>query len=140
MHRLQIWLLPILLAILPTAAAATVRFVKWDKPHGGNRANVAAFDLSAHKILWEARPGKSVNFVTETAAGALVGTDEGSLVLLNPSDGAVVWKTFLGKGEINRFHSDSDDGFLVSSGDERFWLVDHAGKILMRCADQCQTK
>jgi hypothetical protein len=70
----------------------------------------------------------------------VVGTDEGSLVLLNSSDGKVVWKSFLEKGEINRFHGESDEGFLVSSGDERFWLVDHAGKVLMRCGDQCLAK
>lgn len=130
----------ILIVTLPAAASATVRFVKWDKPHGGSRANVAAIDLAARKVLWQASPGKSVNFVVETRSGVLVGTDEGTVVLLDPSDGKVVWKSFLEKGEITRFHSESDEGFLVSSGDERFWLVDHAGKLLMRCADQCLAK
>jgi hypothetical protein len=46
----------------------------------------------------------------------------------------------LEKGEINHFHGEGDEGFLISSGDERFWVVDHAGKILMRCGDQCLAK
>ncbi len=114
--------------------------MKWDKPHGGRRGNVAAIDLSARKVLWQTSPGKSVNFVQETAHGILIGTDEGTVALLDPADGKILWKTFLEKGEINRFHSDSDEGFLVSSGDERFWLVDHDGKVLMRCLDQCISK
>jgi putative pyrroloquinoline-quinone binding quinoprotein len=130
----------LLLIILPSTAMGTVRFVKWDKPHGGSRANLAALDLSTRKVLWEAHPGKSINFVAETKDGVLVGTDEGSLVLLNASDGKVLWKSFLEKGEINRFHSESEEGFLISSGDERFWLVDHAGKVVMRCGDQCLAK
>lgn len=63
------------------------------------------------------------------------------LALLNRANGTVAWKCFLvKKGEINRFHSESDEEFLVSSGDERFWLVDHPGKQLMRCTDQCLQK
>ncbi|MEO8431224.1 MAG: PQQ-binding-like beta-propeller repeat protein [Acidobacteriota bacterium] len=111
--------------------------MKWDKPHAGSRANVAAIDLSAHKVVWQAAPGKSVNFVVETQTGILVGTDEGTLVLLNPADGAVVWKTVVDKAEVTRFYGDTEEGFFVSSGDERFWLVDHGGKVVMRCADQC---
>lgn len=45
-----------LFAFLPIAQMmAAVRFVKWYKPHGGNRANLAETDLSARKVLWEAR-------------------------------------------------------------------------------------
>lgn len=138
-HRL-LTLTSLLTLFLPLAATATVRYVKWDKPHGGSRANVAALDLSARKVLWQASPGKSVNFVVETRDGVLVGTDEGTVVLLNAADGAILWKTFLEKGEITRFHGESDEGFLVSSGDERFWLVDHAGKLAMRCTDLCFAK
>ena len=123
--------------LIPAAANATVRFVKWDKPHAGNRGSVAALDLAGLKVLWQATPGKSVNFVVETRAGVLVGTDEGTLVLLNATDGKVLWKTVIDKAEITRFHGETEEGFLVSSGDERFWLVDSAGKVLMRCADQC---
>jgi outer membrane protein assembly factor BamB len=132
MTRPRLWLAAALLATLPAAATATVRFVKWDKPHGGSRANVAALDLAARKTLWEVRVGKSANFVVETKDGALV--------LLNSANGSVLWKSFLEKGEINRFHSESEEGFLLSSGDERFWLVDHAGKVVMRCGDQCLAK
>ena len=137
----------LLLAILiltgvaaPGTAGATVRFVKWDKPHGGSRANVAAIDLAARRVLWQASPGKSVNFVVETTDGVFVGTDEGTVVMLSAADGKVVWKTFLEKGEITRFHGETPEGFLVSSGDERFWLVDHAGKMVMRCGDACVTR
>ena len=136
----RLYLAPLLLAILPNIAAATVKFVKWDKPHAGSRSNVAALDLASRKVLWQASPGKSVNFVVETKSGVLVGTDEGTVVLLNAADGKVIWKTFIEKGEINRFHGESDEGFLVSSGDERFWLVDQSGKLLMRCGDQCLAK
>ncbi len=124
---------------IASPALGTVRFVKWDKPHGGSRANLAAIDLAAGKVLWQASPGKSVNFVVESkdGSGVLVGTDEGTVVLLNASDGKVVWKCLLEKGEINRFHGESEEGFLVSSGDERYWLVDHAGKRVMSCTDHC---
>lgn len=124
------------LALVP-AAQATVRYVTWDKPHAGSRANVVALDLSARKILWQAHPGKVVNFVVETTDGVLVGTDEGTVVMLRATDGSVIWKTFLEKAEITRFQCESPEGFLVSNGDERFWLVDRAGKLIMRCADQC---
>ena len=140
MRRKLLLLIPLALAAFPISASATVRFVKWDKPHGGSRANVAALDLEARKVLWQASPGKSVNFVVETKSGVLVGTDQGTVVMLNPADGKVLWKSFLEKGEINRFHGESDEGFLVSSGDERFWLVDHEGKVVMRCIDQCLSK
>jgi len=46
------------LVFLLTACAtlsATVRYVKWDKPHSGNRAIVVALDLAARKTLWEVR-------------------------------------------------------------------------------------
>lgn len=125
----------------PLVVSAEVRFVKWDKPHAGRRSNVAALDLTARKVLWEAHPGKSVNFVEKTEEGVLVGTDEGTVVMLNPADGKVLWTCLLEKkGEINRFHGESEEGFLVSDGDERFWLVDHQGKVLMSCIDQCVGK
>src|SRR5262249_54780642 len=139
-RRLFFYLAPVLFMVLSGVATATVKFVKWDKPHGGSRSNVAAIDLASRKVLWQASPGKSVNFVVETKSGVLVGTDEGTVVLLNAADGKVIWKTFIEKGEIKRFHCESEEGFLVSSGDERFWLVDKSGKLLMRCADQCLAK
>jgi len=49
--------------------------------------------------------------------------------LLNSSDGSVIWKSFLEKGEINRFNGESEEGCLVSSGDERFWLVDKGARF-----------
>jgi hypothetical protein len=51
------------LFLITRPAAATVRFVKWDKPHTGNSGNVTALDLANRRILWEAKPGKSINFV-----------------------------------------------------------------------------
>ena len=130
-------LLSLLGLLAPSTATAAVVFVKWDKPHKGSRANVVALDLGARKILWQAAPGKAVNFVIETTTGVLVGTDEGTVVMLNPADGSVLWKTFPEKAEVTRYQGETPEGFLVSSGDERFWLVDHAGKLIMRCADQC---
>jgi hypothetical protein len=63
---------------------------------------------------------------------------DGTVVLLNRGDGTIAWKCLLDKkGEINRFHGETENGFLISSGDERFWLVGHDGSVLMRCVDQC---
>jgi hypothetical protein len=137
--RRRLFLIAALVTIsFPLAVSAEVRFVKWDKPHGGKRSLVVAFDLAARKVLWEAHPGKSVNFVEETKTGVLVGTDDGTVVLLNRGDGTIAWKCLLDKkGEINRFHGETENGFLISSGDERFWLVGHDGSVLMRCVDQC---
>jgi outer membrane protein assembly factor BamB len=131
-------LLALLGILASSTVSATVVFVKWDKPHkNGSRANVVALDLGGRKILWQAAPGKVVNFVVETKTGILVGTDEGTVVMLNPADGSVLWKTFLEKAEVTGYLGETLEGFLVSSGDERFWLVDHTGRLIMRCADQC---
>lgn len=124
--------LSIAAVLLATRVSATVRFVKWDQPKVGTSADVVALDLAERKVLWKARVGKSVNFVVETSVGVLVGNDEGSVVLLNRSDGKVLWSTLLGTDEINRFHGESEEGFLVSTGDEKFWLVNKEGNILTR--------
>jgi H+/Cl- antiporter ClcA len=125
--------LSITLFLLAMRVSATVRFVKWEQPKVGTSADVVAFDLAERKVLWKTRVGKSVNFVVETSVGVLVGDDEGSVVLLNGSDGKVIWSTLLGKDdEINRFHGESEEGFLVSSGDGKFWLVGKEGKVLTR--------
>ncbi len=121
-----------------TTANATVKYLKWDHPHGGSRGNLAAIDLSARKVLWEARPSKSINFVQETTIGILVGTDDGEVILLRASDGNVIWKTVLEKKrEIKDFHSETVDGFFIGSGDRFYWLVDRSGKVTMHCADEC---
>jgi outer membrane protein assembly factor BamB len=120
-----------------TPSSAAVKYLKWDKPHGGSRGNLAAIDLTARKVLWEALPSKSINFVQETTVGILVGSDDGHLFLLRASDGSVIWKTFLEKAEIKDFHAETEDGFLVASGDRLFWLVDKAGKLILRCGDRC---
>ncbi len=91
-------------------------------------------------MLWEAKPSKSVNFVAETSVGVFAGNDEGSVVLLNKSDRSTVWKLFVEKTEIKSFHGETDDGFLLSNGDQVYWLVDKAGKLVLRCGDQCIPK
>jgi outer membrane protein assembly factor BamB len=122
-----------LAAILVSARlSATVKVVKFDQPKVGTSADVVAFDLTERKVLWKTRVGKSVNFVVETSAGILVGDDEGEVVLLNHTDGKASWKAFLGKDQIDHYHGESEEGFLVSSGDEKFWLVSKQGAILAR--------
>ena len=106
-----------------------VRFVKWDKPAGtGNQGNVAALDTSSGKVLWERKLAKEANFVTETTAGILVGTDDSVVHLLNKADGQITWSRAVGKA-VTSFHGESADGFLVSHGDEFYWLVDHSGTL-----------
>ena len=121
-------------------AGATVHYFHWDKPHHGNRGNVTALDLSTGKVVWEASPGTSVNFVQETGTGILVGNDEGEVVLLDKANGKVVWRCRLErKAEIKSLVAETDEGFFVSSGDSFFWLVSREGKLLLRCNDSCTT-
>jgi outer membrane protein assembly factor BamB len=121
-------------------ASATVHYFHWDKPHRGNRGNVTALDLSTGKVVWEASPGKSVNFVRETGTGIVVGNDEGEVVLLDKTNGKVVWRCRLEKkAEIKSLVAETDEGFFVSSGDSFFWLVSREGKLLLRCNDSCTT-
>ena len=131
----------ILLGLLLSAhVGATVRYFHWDKPHHGNRGNVTAFDLSSGKVVWEASPAKSVNFVQETAAGILIGDDEGEVVLSEKTDGKVLWRCRLEhKAEIKTLVAETDEGFFVSSGDSLYWLVSRDGKLLLRCNDSCTT-
>jgi len=125
---------------LSVPGSATVRYFHWDKPHHGSRGNVTALDLSTGKVLWEASGGKSVNFVEETAAGILVGNDEGEIVLLDKASGKVIWRCNLEKkAEIKTLVAQTEEGFFVSSGDSYFWLVGRDGKLLLRCDDSCTT-
>ena len=119
-------------------ANATVRYFHWDKPHHGDRGNVTALDLGSRKVLWEVSAGKSVNFVHETAAGVVVGNDEGEVVLLDKDNGKVIWRCRLEKkAEIKTLVAETEEGFLVRSGDSFFWLISHDGKLLLRCSDTC---
>ena len=123
---------------LSAQASATVRYFHWDKPHHGDRGNVTALDLSTGKVVWAVSAGKSVNFVAETGAGVVTGNDEGEVVLLDKSNGKVLWRCRLeSKAEIKTLVAETDEGFFVSSGDSRFWLVGREGKLLLRCNDAC---
>jgi outer membrane protein assembly factor BamB len=138
MKRLT-WLVAVVVFLgVATTSQASVKYLKWHHPHGGSRGNLAAIDLTAGKVLWEARLSKSINFVQETTVGILVGSDAGELILLRASDGGVIWKTALEKNaEIKIFHSETEEGFLVASGDQFFWLVDKSGKLILHCGDKC---
>ncbi len=117
---------------------AVVRYFHWDKPSHGDRGNVTALDLAAGRILWEVKPSKSTNFVQETTLGVLTGNDEGEVVLLDKSEGKVIWRCRLeSKAEIKTLMADTEDGFLVASGDSLFWLVSRDGKLLLRCHNTC---
>jgi outer membrane protein assembly factor BamB len=121
-------------------SAAAVRYFHWDKPHGGNRRNVTALDLSAAKVLWEVNPSHSTNFVQEVVEGVLTGNDEGEVVLLDKANGKVIWRCRLEpKAEIKTIAADTEDGFLVASGDSAFWLVSREGKLVLRCHDACRS-
>lgn len=111
-------------------AGAVVHYIKWNHANGsGNDRVVAAIELESGKVVWEKKLKKEVNFVLGTDVGVLVGSDDGMLHLLRPSDGTPVWTTSLGK-EVNEFHKDTGAGFLVSHDKQVYWLVGRDGKIL----------
>ena len=132
-------ILGILFALAVSAPTdAAVMYFHWDKPHHGNRGNVTALDLSTRKLVWEVTPAKSVNFVRETSLGVLFGDDEGEVVLLDKTNGKVIWRCRLEtKAEIKTLVADTDEGFFVASGDSFYWLVSREGKLLLRCNDTC---
>ena len=117
----------LLLAALPAGAA--VQFIKWNHANGrGDERNIAAIDLDSGKVMWEKRLRKEVNFVLSTEPGVLVGSDDGMLYLFNPADGSQVWSANLGM-EVNEFHRETGDAFLVSHDKQVYWLVQRDGKI-----------
>ena len=119
--------LAFVLATSPSHAA--VHFIKWNHAKGsGNDRNVAAIDLESGKVLWEKKLKKEVNFVFSSEPGVLVGSDDGILYLLNPSDGSQLWSANLGL-EVSEFHKDAGDAFLVSHDKQVYWLVGRDGKI-----------
>jgi outer membrane protein assembly factor BamB len=124
---------------LSARAGATTIYFHWDKPHHGNRGNVTALDLSTGRLVWEVTPAKSVNFVRETSSGVLFGDDEGEVVLLDKSDGKVIWRCRVEPkaAEIKFLVADTENGFVVASGDSFYWLVSREGKLLLRCNDTC---
>lgn len=116
--------------ILPSPTSAGVHYIKWNHANGsGNERTVAAIDLESGRVLWEKKLKKEVNFVLGTDVGVLVGSDDGSLYLLRPADGSAAWAVSLGK-EVNEFHKDTGDGFLVSHDKQVYWKVGRDGKIL----------
>ena len=111
-------------------ADAAVHYIKWNHANGsGNDRTVAAIDLESGKVLWEKKLKKEVNFVLETDVGVLVGSDDGLLHLLRSGDGSALWTASLGK-EVNEFHKDTGDGFLVSHDKQIYWKVGRDGKVL----------
>ena len=118
----------VFLCSLPADAA--VHYIKWNHANGsGNDRVVAAIELESGKVVWERKLKKEVNFVLGTDVGVLVGSDDGMLHLLRKNDGTPLWTTSLGK-EVNEFHTDTGDGFLVSHDKQIYWLVGRDGKIL----------
>ena len=118
----------IVLSSVPASAA--VHYIKWNHANGsGNDRTVAAIDLESGKVLWEKKLKQEVNFVVGADVGILVGSDDGFLYLLRPVDGSAVWNVNLGK-EVNEFHKDTGDGFLVSHDKQVYWNVGRDGKIL----------
>jgi outer membrane protein assembly factor BamB len=115
--------------LIASPASAAVHFIKWNHANGsGDERNVAAIDLDSGKSAWEKRLKKEVNFVVETDAGVLVGSDDGLLYLLRPADGSTAWTANLG-AEVNEFHKDTGEGFLVSHDKQIYWLVQRDGRI-----------
>jgi outer membrane protein assembly factor BamB len=127
MPRRLVLLFIFLLATSPSSGA--VHFIKWNHANGrGDEKTVAAIDLDSGKVLWEKKLKKEVNFVLATEAGVLVGSDDGVLYLLNGVDGAAIWSANLGI-EVNEFHKDTGDAFLVSHDKQVYWLVQRDGKL-----------
>ncbi|HMA17208.1 MAG TPA: PQQ-binding-like beta-propeller repeat protein [Thermoanaerobaculia bacterium] len=123
--------LPLLLALLLTAvpASAAVHFIKWNHANGkGDERNIAAIDLDSGKVVWERKLRKEVNFVLSTEPGVLVGSDDGFLYLFSASDGSPIWSANLGM-EVNEFHRDAGEAFLVSHDKQVYWLVRRDGTI-----------
>jgi len=129
MRHVRTLLLTLLFASMCLSATASTRYVSWWKEKGSDKKTVAAFDLASGKVLWEKKLADSVNFVEERPEGILVGCDDGGLYLLNPVDGAQIWKTSLGKYEVNEFHGSTADGFLVSHDKRVYWLIGSDGKV-----------
>ena len=127
-RKRQLLLLAVTLFICMPAVAST-RFVSWWKEKGSDKKTVAAFDLASGKVLWQKKLADSVNFVVEHPTGILAGCDDGALYLLKPEDGAQIWRTSLGKFEVNEFHAATDEGFLVSHDKRIYWLVGLDGKV-----------
>jgi outer membrane protein assembly factor BamB len=122
-------LLICLILLLSSPAVGAVHFIKWNHANGsGDDRIVAAIDLDSGKVLWEKKLKKEVNFVVATDVGVLVGSDDGSLHLLREGDGRPVWSAELGK-EVNEFHKDTGDGFLVSHDKQVYWLVRRDGIV-----------
>jgi outer membrane protein assembly factor BamB len=69
-----------------------------------------------------------VNFVLPLEPGVLVGSDDGFLYLLNGADGTTIWSAKLGL-EVNEFHKDTGDAFLVSHDKQVYWLVQRDGNV-----------
>ena len=108
---------------------AAVHFIKWNHANGsGDERTIAAIDLESGKLIWEKRLKKEVNFVSGTEAGVLVGSDDGFLHLLRPTDGTPIWTANLGKA-VNEFHKETGDGFLVSHDKQVYWFVQRDGKV-----------
>jgi len=122
-------LLTVAILSFALSADAAVHFIKWNHANGsGDDKNVAAIDLASGKLVWEKKLKKEVNFILETDAGVLVGSNDGFLYLLRPADGTPVWAAKLGR-EVNEFHKDVGDGFLVSHDKQVYWLVGGDGKV-----------
>jgi outer membrane protein assembly factor BamB len=126
MPRLSL-LVALLLAARPMSAE--VHFIKWNHANGrGDERTVAAIDLDSGKVVWEKKLKKEVNFVLSMEPGVLVGSDDGFLYLLNASDGSQTWSAKLGL-EVNEFHGETKDAYLVSHDKQVYWLVRRDGTI-----------
>jgi outer membrane protein assembly factor BamB len=119
----------VLLLGMVASAAGTTKYVIWWKEKSPNRKNVAAFDLSSDKVIWQKQLPDVLNFVEEQPDGVLVGCDDRSLYLLSAADGTQLWKVNLGK-EVNEFHGATSEGFLVSHDKAIYWLVGRDGRII----------
>ena len=132
-------------AILGTAAVllagvahATTVFVPWDKAVNGKRENVAAIDLSAGKVLWDATAAAPVNFAEKVSGGVLVGCDAGKVLMLDPADGKVLWTVDLGKtSDITTFRGEVEEGYFLSRRTEAFWVISRTGKLALFCRTSC---
>jgi outer membrane protein assembly factor BamB len=117
------------LSLVPPPASATTVFVQWSRSKGDVKKSAAALDLTTGAVRWERKFKDVVNFVEAQGEGVLVGCDNGQLVFVSQADGAILWKVEL-KKEVNVFVGAGEEGFLVSSSHERYWLVSPKGEVV----------